>query len=130
MPSWRALPVLAGSVLSPHTGMQVAAQGSDGGGAHMTGGKQIGRARSVAHGGRQPRSAAEPARQGTGNVNGLSRAALCGGMVVAIAAAFWIVLGLEELRSRGTIGLPGLLDTRALEPPGCTSFAIDRASGA
>ena len=51
-------------------------------------------------------------------------------MAVLIAAAFWIVLGLEELTSRGTAGLPPLLDTRATDAPGCTSFAIDRASGA
>ena len=51
-------------------------------------------------------------------------------MAVVIAAAFWIVLGLEELTSRGATGLPALLDTRAGDGPGCTSFAIDRASGA
>jgi hypothetical protein len=46
-----------------------------------------------------------------------------------LGAAFWIVLGLQELAGSESSRLPPLLVPQDLHAPGCTSLALDRRKG-
>jgi hypothetical protein len=54
----------------------------------------------------------------------------CGGMAgFLLGAAFWIVLGLQELTGGEGAKLSPLRDPQGLHSPGCTSLALDRRKG-
>ena len=46
-----------------------------------------------------------------------------------LGAAFWIVLGLQEIAGSGAPNLSPVRDPQGLPAPGCTSLALDRRQG-
>src|SRR6266436_6368296 len=55
---------------------------------------------------------------------------VCGGVAgFLLGAAFWIVLGLQELTGSESPGLSPLRNPQGLHAPGCTSLALDRRRG-
>ena len=55
---------------------------------------------------------------------------VCGGMTgFLIGAAFWVVVGLQELAGSGAAMLSPLRDPQGGHAPRCTSLALDRYEG-
>jgi hypothetical protein len=80
------------------------------------------------HAGRQPHLAARPSARRPWRKSLASVA--CGGMTgFLLGAAFWIVLGLQELTVGASPSLSPLPEPQSLQAPGCTSLAIDRRRG-
>lgn len=46
-----------------------------------------------------------------------------------LGAAFWVILGLQEIAGSGAPNLPPGWDPQAMPAPGCTSLALDRRQG-
>ena len=77
------------------------------------------------HAGRQARRAGRPWRKSLAGV-------VCGGMAgFLVGAAFWVVLGLQELTGSEAPKLSPSREPQGVHAPapGCTSLALDRRKG-
>lgn len=74
---------------------------------------------------------AQPPTSRPGRLQGKSLAGVVGGGAAGfvLGAAFWIVLGLQEIAGSGAPNLSPVRDPQGLHAPGCTALALDRRQG-
>ena len=90
--------------------------------------KHQGSGGSPTHAGRQAHTSARPRAERSWRKSLAS--VVCGGVAgFLLGAAFWIVLGLQELTGSEAPWLPPLREPQNLNAPECTSLALDRRRG-